>query len=174
MSGADALDTLRTSGPVEVLLSDLRMARMNGVQLAVEVLRRLPAVRVVLMAAYPSVDPLDWPVVVKPFPLEVLEAEVPASARRTGRPPQLREVSGSGHLRGTDLPPRRPLPDPLCVKYMFPPKLSHPRIPLASVVSPDQTAGFTPKTVAGFSRCAKFTTPTCPDWRREMAVCGTA
>ena len=86
----DALDTLRTSGPVDVLLSDLRMALMNGAQLAAEVLRRHPTVSVVLMAAYPSVDPLDWPVVVKPFPLEVLEAEVWLALKRTRRAPQLR------------------------------------------------------------------------------------
>lgn len=28
------------------------------------------------MAAFPSEDPLEWPVVVKPFPPGVLEAEI--------------------------------------------------------------------------------------------------
>lgn len=32
MSGPDALETLRTSGPVQVLLTDLRMPQMTGVQ----------------------------------------------------------------------------------------------------------------------------------------------
>jgi CheY-like chemotaxis protein len=76
MSGTDALETLRTSGPVQVLLTDLRMPQMTGVQLANEVRQLMPAARVLLMAAFPSEDPLEWPVVVKPFPNGALEAEI--------------------------------------------------------------------------------------------------
>jgi CheY-like chemotaxis protein len=76
MNGPDALQTLRTSGPVQVLLSDLRMPQMTGVQLATEVRQLLPAARVLLMAAFPSEDPLAWPVVVKPFPPGLLETEI--------------------------------------------------------------------------------------------------
>jgi hypothetical protein len=36
----------------------------------------MPTARVRLMAAVPSEGPLEWPVVVKPFPPGVLEAEI--------------------------------------------------------------------------------------------------
>jgi CheY-like chemotaxis protein len=76
MSGPEALQTLRASGPVHVLLSDLRMPTMSGVQLATEVQLLHPATRVLLMAAYPAEDLLAWPVVVKPFTEGQLATEI--------------------------------------------------------------------------------------------------
>jgi CheY-like chemotaxis protein len=76
MSGPDALQTLRTSGPVQVLLTDLRMPQMTGIELATDVRQLMPTARVRLMVAFPSEGPLEWPVVVKPFPPGVLVAEI--------------------------------------------------------------------------------------------------
>jgi CheY-like chemotaxis protein len=76
MSGWEALERLKGSGTIQVLLTDLRMPLMSGVQLAEQVRDRYPDCRVVVMAAYPSDEVLVWPVVVKPFPAGVLEAEI--------------------------------------------------------------------------------------------------
>ena len=76
-SGSEALEALAEQRrAVDLLLSDLRMPQMDGVRLAAEVRRRRPRTRVLLMAAYPSEDPLEWPVVVKPFASGQLETEV--------------------------------------------------------------------------------------------------
>lgn len=66
-SGEDALRLLDGAGPIHVLLSDLRMQGMTGVQLAIEVQRIRPDASVLLMAGYPTEDPLAWTVLVKPF-----------------------------------------------------------------------------------------------------------
>lgn len=76
MSGAEALRTLETAGPVHLLLTDLRMPEMTGVQLATQVRHLRPDARVLLMAGYPSEDTLAWPVVIKPFPPGVLEGQI--------------------------------------------------------------------------------------------------
>jgi len=90
MSGPEALDRLQEAGPIQVLLTDLRMPTMNGVQLALRVLHLWPGTRVVIMAAYPSEDPLAWPVLIKPFPLGELEGEI----RRALGGPDARGGSG--------------------------------------------------------------------------------
>jgi CheY-like chemotaxis protein len=95
MSGPEALDRLQEAGPIQVLLTDLRMPTMNGVQLALRVLHLCPGTRVVIMAAYPSDDPLAWPVLIKPFPLSVLEAEI----RRALDGPDARGGSGDHAAR---------------------------------------------------------------------------
>jgi two-component system, cell cycle response regulator CpdR len=76
-SGGEALDAMqKLRNGVDLLLSDLRMPQMDGVRLATEVRRIQPDASVLLMAAYPSEDPLQWPVVLKPFATGQLEAEV--------------------------------------------------------------------------------------------------
>jgi hypothetical protein len=66
------------------------MPHMDGVRLATEVCRIRPDAGVLLMAAYPSEDPLQWPVLVKPFANGELESEVGRvldARRRPGPPP---------------------------------------------------------------------------------------
>jgi len=85
-----ALKLLEGGGPVDLLLADLRMPDMNGAQLALKVMQLRPEVRVLIMAAYPSDDPLGWQIITKPFPPELLESEI----RRALEGPSARAGSG--------------------------------------------------------------------------------
>ena len=88
--GTEALGLLERGTAVDLLLVDLRMPTMSGSQLALKVAQLRPEVRVLIMAAYPSDDPLGWRVIVKPFPPELLEAEI----RRALEGPSARDGSG--------------------------------------------------------------------------------
>lgn len=70
-SGATALDALRTQGPFQVLLSDIRMPGMTGLQLAEKVGRLYPGLGVALMTGYSEEleagAQVDLPVLKKPF-----------------------------------------------------------------------------------------------------------
>jgi two-component system, cell cycle sensor histidine kinase and response regulator CckA len=90
MGGTEALGLLERGTDVDLLLVDLRMPAMSGTQLALKVSQLRPDIRVLIMAAYPSDDPLDWRVIVKPFPPELLEAEI----RRALEGPSARDGSG--------------------------------------------------------------------------------
>jgi CheY-like chemotaxis protein len=76
MSGEDALRTARTSGPVHVLVTDLRMPIMNGVELATHIRDIHPDTRVLVMAGYPTHDTVGYRVLIKPFAMGELESEV--------------------------------------------------------------------------------------------------
>jgi len=91
MGGTEALGLLERGTAIDLLLVDLRMPSMSGTQLALEVSRRRPEVLVVIMAAYPSDDPLGWRIIVKPFPPDLLEAEI----RRALDGPNARDGSGA-------------------------------------------------------------------------------
>ena len=56
-SGSEALSILRTT-PVDVVLADIRMPGMNGLDLAREICRGWPSVLVVLNSGYESPDEL--------------------------------------------------------------------------------------------------------------------
>jgi two-component system cell cycle sensor histidine kinase/response regulator CckA len=89
--GADALRLLEEHGPaVDVLLSDVVMPEMGGVELAARAVERLPGLPVVLMSGYAGVDvgPIgrDGGVqgfVQKPFTAEALLAAVRGAASAT-------------------------------------------------------------------------------------------
>lgn len=77
-SGSEALSTLRTA-PVDVVLSDIRMPGMTGLDLAREISRIWPWLRVVLMSGYECPESLEsdprlasLPFLRKPFDLEEL------------------------------------------------------------------------------------------------------
>ena len=91
MGGSEAIELLDRGGAVDLLLADLRMPVMSGAQLALKVMQLRPEVRVLIMAAYPSEDSLDWRVITKPFPPDVLEAEI----RRALDGPSARAASGA-------------------------------------------------------------------------------
>jgi CheY-like chemotaxis protein len=86
----EALRLVERGTAIDLLLVDLRMPAMSGTQLALEVSQLRPEIRVLIMAAYPSDDPLGWRVIVKPFPPELLEAEI----RRALEGPSARAGSG--------------------------------------------------------------------------------
>jgi CheY-like chemotaxis protein len=87
---AAALALLERGGTVDLLLADLRMPVMSGTQLALKAMQLRPEVRVLIMAAYPAEDPIAWRIITKPFPPEVLEAEI----RRVLEGPSARAASG--------------------------------------------------------------------------------
>jgi len=88
--GTEALGLLERGTTIDLLLVDLRMPAMSGTQLALKVSQLRPEVRVLIMAAYPSDDPLGWRVIVKPFPPDLLQAEI----RRALEGPSARAGSG--------------------------------------------------------------------------------
>jgi CheY-like chemotaxis protein len=78
IDGVDALQVL-ASVRVDAVLSDLKMPRMDGHELAATIMRRWPDVRVLFMTGYPSaalIGGLPGPVVMKPFSSENLLAAV--------------------------------------------------------------------------------------------------
>lgn len=53
-SGEQALDLLQSTPHVDVLITDVVMPGMNGIELGYEVRRRLPGLKVVLVSGYPN------------------------------------------------------------------------------------------------------------------------
>ena len=78
------------AGRLDLLLADLRMPVMSGTQLAHKVAQSHSDIRVMIMAAYPSEDPMAWRFIMKPFPPALLENEI----RRTLEGPSARASSG--------------------------------------------------------------------------------
>ena len=80
-SGEDALLEIERHGRYDILLTDIKMGRMDGLQLTQEVRLRYPAVRVVIMSAYEDfrfaqqavrMNVVDY--LVKPIDLVMLES----------------------------------------------------------------------------------------------------
>lgn len=79
--GVEAMEALERSSPVDLVLTDLKMPRMDGHQLALQVASRWPGLRVLFMTGYPEVrlaDDLPGPLLLKPFTPEQLIAAVRA------------------------------------------------------------------------------------------------
>lgn len=90
-SGAKALEILRQK-PVDLVLSDIKMPQMDGLQLAGELRRAYPGMPVVLMTGYPSVDSAvsalrarveDY--VIKPFNINQLFKLIESTVHKDGR-----------------------------------------------------------------------------------------
>ncbi len=90
-SGAKALEILRQK-PVDLVLSDIKMPQMDGLQLAGELRRVYPGMPVVLMTGYPSVDSAvsalrarveDY--VIKPFNINQLFKLIESTVHKDGR-----------------------------------------------------------------------------------------
>lgn len=74
VDGVHALEMLEAHA-VDIVLSDIRMPRLDGVTLAGRINARWPALVVLLMTGYgPDLATGTWPVLSKPFSLEDLEA----------------------------------------------------------------------------------------------------
>ena len=87
-SGEKALELLHGK-PVDLVLSDIKMPDMDGLQLAAELRREFPAMPVVLMTGYPSVESAvsalrtrveDY--VIKPFNINQLFKLIDATVHR--------------------------------------------------------------------------------------------
>ena len=88
-SGEKALELLRDK-PVDLVLTDIKMPEMDGLQLAAELKESHPDLPVVVMTGYPSVDSAvtalrtrveDY--VIKPFNINQLYKLVEATVRRS-------------------------------------------------------------------------------------------
>jgi two-component system, NtrC family, response regulator AlgB len=82
-SGRDALAVLAREGEMDLVLSDWRMAEMNGLELLKEIKSRFPATIVMLMTAYGTIQNAvvamkagAYDYVTKPFSLEEIEHAV--------------------------------------------------------------------------------------------------
>jgi signal transduction histidine kinase/CheY-like chemotaxis protein len=73
--GVDALAEARR-GPFDILLTDLVMPGMSGRDLARDVMREHPHMRVVFMSGYSATPPADWQFIPKPFDRHLLLAKI--------------------------------------------------------------------------------------------------
>jgi CheY-like chemotaxis protein len=79
-NGQAALESLDLlPGPIDVLLTDLMMPRMSGIELARRLLARQPGLKLLFMSAMPLVRgaSLPGPLIPKPLDLNVLVDQVP-------------------------------------------------------------------------------------------------
>ncbi len=90
-NGEKALDILR-SRPIDLVLSDIRMPGMDGLDLTAEMRQEFPDIPVVLMTGFPSVDTAvsalrhrvaDY--VTKPFNINSLYKIVEAQLKESGK-----------------------------------------------------------------------------------------
>jgi DNA-binding response OmpR family regulator len=80
--GRDAIDAARQfEGDIDILVSDVNMPSMDGTQLAVELTRIRPRIKVLLISAYAdttaAIHP-DWQFLPKPFPPAALYERIRA------------------------------------------------------------------------------------------------
>jgi CheY-like chemotaxis protein len=78
-SGDSALDILREGRPVDLLLSDYSLPRMNGAQVARAARALRPGLPILMATGYAELPPgsdLDWPRLGKPYQQEQLAMEI--------------------------------------------------------------------------------------------------
>jgi Response regulator containing CheY-like receiver, AAA-type ATPase, and DNA-binding domains len=76
IDGVEAIEVLERSA-IGVVLTDLKMPRMNGRELARQIVARWPRVRMLFMTGHPDAgltEDLPGPVLMKPFTPEALTA----------------------------------------------------------------------------------------------------
>ncbi len=93
-SGEEALERLATS-PFDALISDVRMGKLSGLDLACQAKRAWPRLRVILMSGFCHADDLAGTPVEgfaeKPLDVDALVAMIEGGGRRkslTARPPE--------------------------------------------------------------------------------------
>ena len=95
-TGKQALDLLSTSGPVDLVLTDYKLAELNGLELLQQIKRLAPETPVILMTAYGTIENAvaamkagAYDYLAKPFSLEqiqhVVERALEIAARDGGR-----------------------------------------------------------------------------------------
>lgn len=65
--GAQALVLLRDHPSLRMMISDIRMPNMSGVELAEEAVRHCPELPVILISGFPNTQEMRWPFLRKPF-----------------------------------------------------------------------------------------------------------
>jgi DNA-binding response OmpR family regulator len=83
--GEEALELSRTCpGPIDLLLTDVEMPKLNGLELCKTVAAERPGVKVLLMSGAPGrVDVLGLPLLQKPFSAEALKDSIGRIVGRT-------------------------------------------------------------------------------------------
>lgn len=77
-SGAQALALLHEQAIIDLLITDIRMPEMSGIELANLVAELYPQLRVILMSGYFVTKPLNRRLLRKPFRMNELELAVRA------------------------------------------------------------------------------------------------
>src|SRR6266478_1772235 len=79
-SGEQAIEVLSKGGPVDLVLTDYRMAELNGLELLQHIKRQAPETPVILMTAYGTIENAvaamkagAYDYLVKPFSLEQIQ-----------------------------------------------------------------------------------------------------
>ena len=88
-SGPQALGVLTASPEVEVVVLDVRMPEMDGLEVLRRIKGEFPLVEVIMLSGHATMDDAvdgmmrgAFDYLLKPCPLEVLEAKIVAAARR--------------------------------------------------------------------------------------------
>ncbi len=75
--GVDALEVSRSySGEIHLLLSDVTMPRLDGLELCRRIREERQSTRVILMSGNPPLERLDVPLLQKPFGIQCLRDTV--------------------------------------------------------------------------------------------------
>ncbi len=74
--GADAMRQIRASPGLDLLITDIRMPDMSGIDLAQAVSETLPKLKIILISGYFVAQDVGWPVLRKPFRMQELEQAV--------------------------------------------------------------------------------------------------
>ena len=77
-SGVQALELLREQPAVDLLLTDVRMPLMSGIELANRAAERYPLLKIILMSGYSATPQMNRRFLHKPFRMKELEAAVRA------------------------------------------------------------------------------------------------
>ena len=80
--GARALVLITDDPSLRVMISDIRMPEMSGIELAEEAVRRRPKLGIILISGVTYQQPIHWPFLMKPFRMSRLGDLV---AREMGR-----------------------------------------------------------------------------------------
>jgi len=70
--GARALVLITDDSSLRVMISDIRMPQMSGIELAEEAVRRRPNLRIILISGFTDRQPTQWPFLRKPFRMSKL------------------------------------------------------------------------------------------------------
>jgi CheY-like chemotaxis protein len=71
-NGVQALAFLTAQPALRMMISDIRMPGMSGVELAEEAARQCPTLRVILISGFADPHCLRWPLLRKPFRMSSL------------------------------------------------------------------------------------------------------
>ena len=71
-NGAQALSLLIDQPALRMMISDIRMPGMSGIELAEEAARQCPTLRVILISGFADPHRLRWPLLRKPFRMSSL------------------------------------------------------------------------------------------------------